>query len=145
DVDGRFNCRTTDGEIACFGGRLPFFSFTGSYGLHYVKGTPITLQIDYDPHSVSFVDPATITYTVTYGGTFSSGPIAFDHGNPAEDPPHGVWGILTPSNVGGYVQIFWGQDGHTSAVNAEWSNICYDAGPTPANGTTWGKIKANYR
>ena len=33
------------GEIACFGGRLPFYSFTAAYGLHYVPGTAIWMQI----------------------------------------------------------------------------------------------------
>src|SRR5262245_36279228 len=41
DVDGRLNVRSTDGEIACFGGRLPFYSFTASAGLRYMMGTPI--------------------------------------------------------------------------------------------------------
>jgi len=152
DVDGNFNCRTTDGEVACFGGRLPFYSFTGTYGLRYLPGTPITLMIDYDPHQVSFLDPATIVYTVTYGAnTYTSGPLAFDHANPAEDPPHGVWGILSPARVGGHLQIFLPKDANNDptfgpfGVEATWSNICFDAGPTPANNTTWGKIKANYR
>jgi len=35
DTDGRFNIRIPDGEIACFGGRLPFFSFTATYGITY--------------------------------------------------------------------------------------------------------------
>ena len=145
-VDGRFNCRTTDGEVACFGGRLPFYSFTGTYGVHYLKGTSIRLQIDYDPHNVSFLDPATITYTLTYGpNTYSSGPLAFDHGNPAEDPPHGVWGILTPAYAGGHFQVFGGSDPIPTDLSAEFTNICYDAGPTPASNSTWGKIKANYR
>jgi len=39
------------------------------------------------------------------GGTdYSSGALAFDQGNPAEDPPHGLWGLLTPFGVGGYFQ-----------------------------------------
>ena len=42
-VDGVFNVRTTDGEIACFGGRLPFYSFTGSHGVTYVKGTTVRI------------------------------------------------------------------------------------------------------
>src|SRR5438552_17209186 len=50
DADGLFNVRTTDGEIACFGGRMPFFSFTGAFGLHYVNNTPIVLGITYLPH-----------------------------------------------------------------------------------------------
>src|SRR5215471_1730323 len=45
DADGLFNVRTTDGEIACFGGRMSFFSFTAAFGLHYVAGTPIQLGI----------------------------------------------------------------------------------------------------
>src|SRR5204862_5435950 len=47
DADGRFNVRSTDGEIACFGGRLPFYTFTGVYGLHYVMGTDIHLGLTY--------------------------------------------------------------------------------------------------
>jgi len=145
DNDGSFNVRTGDGEIACFGGRLPFYSFTGTYGLRYLKGTPIYLQIDYNPHNVSFLDPATIVYTVRYNSvTYSSGPLAFDHGNPSEDPPHGVWGILTPARAGGHMQALL-TPAVKSNLRVDWLNICYDAGPTPANSTTWGKIKANYR
>ena len=33
--------RSTDGEIACFGGRLPFYSFTAARGLRYAKGDVI--------------------------------------------------------------------------------------------------------
>ncbi len=51
-VDGVFNFRTTDGEIACFGGRLPFYSFTGSQGLTYVKGTTVYVEIIYLPNSL---------------------------------------------------------------------------------------------
>jgi hypothetical protein len=48
-VDGRFNVRSTDGEIACFGGRLPFYSFTANHGLHYVKGTTSTWRSSTGP------------------------------------------------------------------------------------------------
>jgi hypothetical protein len=43
DVDGRFQVRIPDGEIAVFGGVLPFYSFTASHGLTYVENTPIRL------------------------------------------------------------------------------------------------------
>src|SRR5215470_19046135 len=39
-ADGVFNLRLPDGEIACFGGVLPFFSFTTAFGLHYQNGVP---------------------------------------------------------------------------------------------------------
>jgi hypothetical protein len=147
DVDGTFNCRTTDGEIACFGGRLPFYSFTDPThgGLHYVKGTTIQLMIDYKPNGLSSVSPATIVYSLVYNNIpYSSGPLAFDQGNASEDPPHGLWGILTPARVGGHAQFFLTNDGTPVEMNETWLNICYEAGPTPANNTTWGKIKASY-
>ena len=44
EADGRFNLRTPDGEVAVFGGRLPFYSFTANHGKSYVKG--IALEMD---------------------------------------------------------------------------------------------------
>jgi len=147
DVDGNFNCRTTDGEIAVFGGRLPFYSFSDPAhgGVRYPKGAPIQLMIDYKPNGLSAASPATITYSLVLAGLpYSSGPLAFDQGNPAEDPPHGQWGILSPARVGGYNQAFCGQ-GTPVSLDASWNNICYEASATPATTTSWGKIKANYR
>jgi len=43
--DGRLNVKTS-GEIACFGGRLPFFSFTGTFGISYTPGNTIRLEIN---------------------------------------------------------------------------------------------------
>jgi hypothetical protein len=104
DVDGRFMANT-GGEIAVFGGRLPFYSFTVQHSLTYTKGDTIRMGVVYRPNSLSEPDPATIEYIVTMAGTtHSSGELAFDIGNPAEDPPHGVWGLLTPFEVGGYFQ-----------------------------------------
>jgi hypothetical protein len=147
DVDGMFNVRTTDGEIAVFGGRLPFYSFTGSHGITYVKGTTIGLEMIYDPNGLSSADPATVEYIVRYNAnTYSSGPLNFDEGNPSENPPHGVWGILQPSNVGGHLQYFIGGSGPTGGINATWSNVCYEnldaVSVTP---TTWSNIKSLLR
>lgn len=147
DVDGRFNVRTTDGEIACFGGRLPFYTFTGSHGVTYVKGTTIHLEISYLPNDLSAANPATIEYKLTYNSIdYTSGPLAFDQGNPAEDPPHGVWGMLTPANVGGYVQCFLQAGNPDAQLRAEWSNICFeDLSIIAVESNEWGKIKALYR
>jgi hypothetical protein len=143
--DGRLNVRVPDGEIAAFGGRLPFFSFTGTFGITYIQGTPIRLEIIYLPNGLSQASPATITYNVTYGGFFSSGPLPFDQGNPAEDPPHGQWGILTPASVGGHFQFMLGNSGPDVRMTAEWLNHCYEnLGAIPTKETTWGNIKALY-
>jgi len=147
NVDGTFECRTTDGEVAVFGGRLPFYRFTDADkgGVVYVKGTPITLRMDYKPNGLSAASPATIVYSLTYGpNSYSSGPLAFDQGNPAEDPPHGLWGCLSPARSGGYTQDYVGA-GTPVTFSGTFTNICYDAGPTPTTPTTWGKIKGQYR
>src|SRR5262245_38116323 len=44
-VDGRFMANATTGEIACFGGALPFYSFTVNHGLHYTRGTTIHFEM----------------------------------------------------------------------------------------------------
>ena len=146
ESDGRFNVRTTDGEIACFGGRLPFYSFTGSHGLNYVKGNPIQLEIIYLPNGLSMASPATIEYKLVYGGNpYTSGPLPFDEGNPAEDPPHGLWGILSPTYVGGHDQFFVGQSGPTGNARVEWNDICYEALIVAVEDKAWGTIKNMYR
>lgn len=147
NVDGTFNVRTTDGEIACFGGRMPFYSFTGSHGITYTKGNPITLEVIYQANSNSSLDPATIEYKVVYlGNPYSSGPIAFDEGNPAEDPPHGVWGMLSPAHVGGHVQYFVGGSPDGGNARAEWSDICFEnLDPVPVQQSTWSRIKSLVR
>ncbi|HET9325636.1 MAG TPA: T9SS type A sorting domain-containing protein [Candidatus Eisenbacteria bacterium] len=123
NTDGRFNVRSTDGEIACFGGRLPFFSFTGAYGLHYQKGETINLEVTYKPHGLNASSPATIEYELTYQGqTYSSGGLTFDQGNPAEDPPHGLWGILDNVHVGGYSQNFM-TPGDPTSVKVTYTNM----------------------
>ena len=146
DFGGVFNCRVPDGEIAVFNDRLPFYSFTTVYGLHYAQGTVIRLEVVYNPHTNSLADPATIEYIVRYlGTTYSSGPIAFDQGNPAEDPPHGQWGELQPTTVGGHVQVPNSNQGG-QWMRASWSNITLINGPTtPASTTTWSKLKRSYR
>lgn len=147
DVDGRFNVRTTDGEVACFGGRLPFYSFTANDGVVYTKGTVIHLGIEYSPNDLTEMNPATIEYTVDYDGMMhSSGALPFDEGNPDEDPPHGLWGMLNEAQAGGYMQIFLDQGDPDSEVTTEWRSIAYEnTKPTPTVRKSWGEIKSTYR
>jgi len=146
--DGLFNVRSTDGEVAVFGGRLPFYSFTGAQGLVYVAGTVINLEMIYKANGLSSVSPATIEYKATYNAvTYSSGALPFDEGNIAEDPPHGLWGGLNNSAVGGHVKMFVFPGGEPHNATASWSNICfqnYDQA-TPTKSSSWGQIKSIYR
>jgi hypothetical protein len=150
DDDGRFMVRAGapygDGEIACFGGRLPYFNFTNEYGLVYENDQPIYMEIVYNPHSLTEADPATITYSMNYkGGWYSSGPLPWlNLGQLAEDPPHGLWGELFPSRVGGFFQLPCGF-GTFFDWTATWGNVGYNDEPTPAARPTWGRLKAMYR
>lgn len=147
DVDGRFNVRVPDGEVACFGGRLPFYSFTANHGVVYVKGTPITLDITYLRNGLSSSSPATIVYSVTYNAiSYSSGPLPFDEGNVAEGAIYGNWGILDDARVGGYIQCFLVGGNPAAQVEATWSAICYEPlAVTPTQSSSWGRIKTLYR
>jgi hypothetical protein len=156
DGDGQFMINPNSGEIAVFGGRLPFASnhattYPPGYFAQpdYVAGSTITLQMQYiagavDP-TISGV-PAQVTYyTVNGGTTYQFGPLAFDQGNTAENPPHGLWGSLEPTSVGGYMQCGHQSDMATSA-DITWSNITYtNLQSTPAHTSTWGSLKALYR
>jgi len=142
DVDGRFNVRSTDGEIACFGGRLPFYSFTATYGLNYVKGDQIHLEMIYLPNDLNETNPGTIEYKLTYNNVeYTSGQLPFDQGNEGEG--HGIWGILSDARVGAHIQTFVSYGG---TVRATWMNIDYQIiGAIPVQSTSWGRIKSLYR
>jgi len=145
-ADGRFNVRTPDGEVACFGGRLPFYSFTASNGVSYVKGTTVRLGMIYRTNpDMNEANPATIEYI--YDG-ISSGELPFDMGNPDEDPPHGLWGILSPAMAGGHMQFNnMSGSGEGSNFNVRWENIEFeDLGTVVSTeDTTMDAIKALYR
>jgi len=145
EADGRFNVRSTDGEIACFGGRLPFYTFTGTYGLHYVKGTPIHMEIVYHANGLNETDPGTIEYNLTYENTFyTSGALPFDQGNPNE-PQYGFYGILEGAQVGGHCQVFLAPGVPGAQFRAEWGNIVFtDLTPIPVRESSWGQIKNLY-
>jgi hypothetical protein len=144
---GRFQVRTTDGEIAAFGGRMPFYRFSSPpHNLVYTPGTPITLEMIYQPNGLSMASPGTIEYKVTYNSmTYSSGALAFDEGNPDEDPPYGLWGILNDAGVGGHLQFFVGQSGATGGVDATWRNIVYTPCIVGVEPGSWSQVKGLYR
>jgi len=146
DADGKFMLNVGTGEIACFGGRLPFYSFTVNFGLHYLRGLPARMDIVYNPHFLSQLSPATITYNLQYNNVaYTSGELPFDQGNPAEDPPHGLWGELVPAYCGGYFQPQLGQ-GVPVGLTATFSDIFYNGvDATPTTKSTWGKVKTLYR
>ena len=147
DADGLFNCRTTDGEIACFGGRMPFFSFTGAFGLIYVNNTPIQIGITYLPRGLSASSPGQIVYNIRYNSiNYTSGLLNFDEGNVAEGVVHGNWGALTPWYAGGHVKMFINQPvGVPHGIDAKWNNIQYSTNPVPVKKSTWNELKKLYR
>jgi hypothetical protein len=131
-VDGRFNVRATDGEVACFGGRLPFYSFTGSQGVTYAAGSTVRLGVIYNPNGLSELSPATIEYVYDDGTMYTSGPLAFDMGNPDEDPPYGLWGMLNDARVGGYAQVFLDAGNPDAWAQAEFGAMSF-AVPEPTS------------
>ena len=148
-ADGRFMINSEAGhvpagEVACFGGRLPFYSFTANFGVSYVRGTTVHMEITYAAHGLTAADPATIQYQyVDASGTYNSPALPFDEGNPAENPPHGLWGCLHDAMVGGYFQP---RANSGAALACTWSNICFEnLDVTPTQGSTWGRIKTLYR
>jgi hypothetical protein len=139
DFDGGFMIRTTDGEIACFGGRLPFYNFTTSQSLTYTKGDTVNLGFVYRPRGLSELNPATIEYKLFMGGTdYTSGALEFDEGNPDEDPPYGLWGILNDARVGGWFQPYIVVADPLNGARIEFENLDYI--PEPATVTLFGLI-----
>ncbi len=89
---------------------------------------------------------ALTAYVITIGAnSYTSGPLAFDMGNPAEDPPYGLWGILNQARVGGFMQGPNGS-GPNNHMKVTWANIQFrNDKPTATEVSTWGKLKTLYR
>ena len=124
-VDGRLMANATTGEIAFFGGALPFYSFTVNHGISYVKGTTIRFEVVYRANELVEGDPASIQYRAIYNGnTYDSPELAFGKANGAECNPNGLWGMLNDGRAGGYFQAnaFTG-----ASLTATWSNITYSS------------------
>jgi len=154
-ADGRINVRIPDGEIAAFGGRMPFVTWTNpadtqnywGSSLHYVEGTTIHLEMTYisGPTGPSEASPGQVQFSVGYeGNTYTTPWLLLDMGNPAEDPPHGLWGILDPASAGGFMQARLTQTAE-DFVRATWNNVCYDnLQVVPTQNTSWGRVKSLY-
>ena len=130
DVDGVFMVKDT--EIAIFGGRLPFYSFTANHPVDYELGDTVTLGVMYDPRGLSEENPAAIEYTYTQDGvTYSSGWLNFDMGNESEADPYGLWGMLNDARVGGYIlnQCSSGTYSNVTFGNIQFSDVV----PEPAS------------
>lgn len=127
NVGGQFNMRLNDGEVAVFGHRLPFYSFTANHGILYAAGTTVHQKMVYRPNGLSSASPATMEYIYTdASGTYSSGERAFDEGNPSE--PYGTWGILDFASVGGFVQVMNFDAGQHSA-GVRFENMSFVPAP----------------
>ncbi|MCC6427451.1 MAG: hypothetical protein IT435_11590 [Phycisphaerales bacterium] len=132
-IDGNFMLNTGNHEVAVFGGRLPFYSFTANHGVKYFNGQTVTCGVIYNANSLTAGDPGTIEYIYNDGtNTFSSGAIAFDQGNPNEDPPHGLWGLLNDYMVGGYFQPFINPGEPDNDLTIKFENIRYVPAPGAA-------------
>jgi hypothetical protein len=150
-ANGFFNMRNPDGEIACFGGVLPFFSFTAAFGIHYVNNTQARQTIIYDPHCNTKANPATIEYILDYNGHFDSGPLPFNNCTLGEEA-HGCYGIMDNARVGGRCQDnFTTGGGDPTAENlSSFFDVFYQINPgqdcpVPTKVQTWGSIKGTYR
>jgi hypothetical protein len=70
---------------------------------------------------------------VTQGATtYSSGALAFDQGNPAEDPPYGLWGMLNDARVGGFFQVQLNALDPRSWGQIVFENMTYSPIPEPS-------------
>jgi len=142
-IDGVFMINASTGEIACFAGRLPFYSFTGGHGITYVKGTTVRMEITYLANGLNMGSPATVEFKYTDGsGTYSSGALPYDQGNLAE-AVHGLWGNTHDSMAGGY---FMPRANTGVGLTASWANIVFDnLDVVPTKNSTWGRVKTLYR
>ena len=129
-VDGRMMANVSSGEVACFGGALPFYSFTVNHGVNYVRGTTIRLEATYTANNNTAAHPATIQYRVTYNGnTYDSPVLPFGEQNPNECnfPQHnGLWGMMNNGRIGGYFQP---RANSGALLSATWTNIEYSTTP----------------
>jgi hypothetical protein len=151
NTSGYFNVRLPDGEIAAFGGDLPFYSFTVANGLLYTGGA-IGLDAIYQPNCLTQADPGRITYIVHYGGnTYTSPALAFGC-DVLQEAEHGCWGIQDQVHVGGRVAnlMFNGGPGGPNEHNVgSFFDVFFDPldrnCEVPTTPSTWGKVKAQYR
>ena len=140
DADGLFNVRSTDGEIACFGGRLPFYSFSAQQGLLYHEGDPIHLGLTFKRNGLSAAARRNAVAIVLSGTSYTSGPLNLDLGNASEDPPHGLWGILNDARIGGHMKAFMTPGDFSATTHGEFTNIQFSSGTTAGLAVSPGSL-----
>jgi len=153
DDAGEFMANAT-GEITYWGGILPSFSFSATYGIAYAVGGTIHEKVVYmagvtEPN-VAF--PATEVLSIVWAGTPYSSPVLIcGPRNPTDPPLYHDYGQLDNTKLGGQVLVGpvmpptgTGQ----GAATGTWTNIVFqslDANATPTHSTSWGSLKSLYR
>ncbi len=146
-TDGRINVRIPDGEIACFGGVLPFYSFTAASNIRYVAGQDIGLEMTYMPYANTAAQPGTIIYRVFWQGVwYDSGELPFNNCTPGEEA-NGCYGIMNNARVGGVAQNRNTSGDPNAMMNSSFFDIFFEilTPPVSASAKTWGAVKATYR
>jgi hypothetical protein len=143
-----------DGQIVAYGGVIPAFDFTAAFGIHYTLGATVHEKVLYLAGSVepTAAMPATVQFSVIYGGVPYSSPILpCAAANPA-DPPHHTYGQLDDTKLSGYVlggphTMNSGDPTGAGTLTGTFGDIRFQNldGATPAHATTWGALKALYR
>jgi hypothetical protein len=163
--DGRINVKGGfgGGEVAAFGGFMPFvtwtdpgnsFNYWGS-ALSYVKGTTIGLEIQYlgGPTGPSVGSPGMVTYKVHYGGTDYVTPgLPINVGDTDKWALANTFSLPASDNQANQIMAGGGMGDISDGPNvdtymrATWSNVYFtNLQSTATKTTTWGAMKALYR
>lgn len=158
EFDGRINVKAGmgGGEIAAFGGFMPFVTWTNAAdpsniwasSLSYVKGTVITLGIEYigGPTGPSIAFPGRVKYYLNYGGTdYNTGYFPLSVGDTDQfDSVHNAPDCYV--YAGGGIGVIGDSPNFDTKMKATWSNIQFtNLQSTPTKSSTWGAMKALYR
>lgn len=99
-IDEGFVMVASDGEVAMFGGRLPFFSFNslGDPNARYFLGTSARIEFRYFAPDGAGIAHCQVAFTNFLGTVFTSPVLAFDaaSGGPLNNPS----GLANGTNVG---------------------------------------------
>lgn len=102
-----------NGEVACFAGGFPFFSFTSNYNDHYVTGTTVPMSITY------FQDTDNIYKVIYRYKNHFSGAL----------PWANVEGMLLPNTrIGGYLQVMNDSANPTNGGRGDYGDITVSPG-----------------
>ena len=127
EMAGQFGLRIPDGEIMAYGGVLPFFSFTSTFGIHYAAGQSIRLEMTFMPRSATATDPGVIEYRCLWQGTwYSSSWLPFTNCNPY-DEQYGWYGIMDDARAGGFFLPHISSPGMEVYAESRFEDIVFEA------------------